>query len=231
MAALDMGGKSRLDAAREAAARLVREHGGAAYGLVALGSEAALVTPPTGDHGLFRAALEGLVIGGLGEGSALGTGLAVALYHGLSSSAPKRTIVLLTDGENNAGVIHPNKAAQMCFDEGIPVYVLGIGTRGTVPLRYQNPVTGEHYSGYLDSRFDEAVLASIAASGGGAYYPALSAAGLEAALEAVAATAAVKQTWQDEEVTRSLAGLFLAASLATAALAWLIRRVYLQEVL
>jgi Ca-activated chloride channel family protein len=231
MAARDLGGKSRLNAAREAASRLVREQAGTAYGLVALGSEAALVTPPTGDHGLFTASLEGLVIGGLGEGSALGSGIAVALYHSLSSSAPRRTIVLLTDGENNAGVIHPARAARMCYDEGIPVYVLGIGTRGTVPLHYQNPVSGEQYSGYLDSRFDEGTLEAIAVSGGGAYYPALSVAGLKAALDSVAAEAAVHQAWQDEGVTQSLGGLFLAASLTAAALAWLIRRLYLREAL
>jgi Ca-activated chloride channel family protein len=230
MAALDMGGLTRLEAAKQCIRFLVRQQEGMACGLTAVASEAALVTPPTLDAGAFEAQLDGLVMGELGEGTALGTGLAVAVYHLSASVSPQKCIVLVTDGENNAGAIHPDTAAQLARDQGIAVYVLGLGGKGSAPISYSDPVTGKVYAGFLDSQFDEDALRHIAAQGGGRYFSASSLEELEAALGSIAGREYVAQTWYFRRNDRRLySALILAAGIAVI-VAWLIRRVYLREI-
>jgi Ca-activated chloride channel family protein len=202
-----------------------------AYGLVTLAADAVLAVPPTLDHDAFLAALDGAVIGSLGDGTALGTGLSVALYHGESSRAPRKAIVLLTDGENNAGAVHPAPVARLAAAAGIPVHVLGIGTRGSVPLSYRDPVTGSVYRGILDSRFDEDALRAIADEGGGSYFAVQNLSALEGALRTIGERTAAGGQWRDKRVEESLAPALLAAAVTAAAAAWVILRIFLREVL
>jgi Ca-activated chloride channel family protein len=242
MAAQDMGvtgtgvQRTRLDAAKQAIRLLTRiggdgRFGDAAYGLVSLAAVAALVVPPTLDHGVFVDALDALVIGTLGDGTALGTGLTVALYHAESSSAPKKAIVLLTDGENNAGDVHPAPVARLAAVAGIPVYVLGIGTRGSVPLSYRDPVSGEVYRGFLDSRFDEGALREIALDGGGAYFGVQNLSDLESALATIGERTVVTSWWRENSVEKPLYQKALALAVAAAGLGWFVLRIVLREVL
>jgi Ca-activated chloride channel family protein len=229
MAAQDVGGMTRLEAAREAIRFLARERDGAAYGLVPTASRAALSVPATLDAAAFAARLDSLMVGELGDGSALGDGLSVAVWHLVSSPAPRKCVVLLTDGENNGGSIHPETAAALARSNGIAVYALGIGTRGPVPISYSDPLTGTVYSGFLDSPFDEDALRRIAAGGGGAYFSILSLNDLGNALSAIADREYAAQTWYYRPVEEPCyAPLALAALLAFAA-AWIIRRLYLRE--
>ncbi|MBQ9539687.1 MAG: VWA domain-containing protein, partial [Treponema sp.] len=107
MAAKDIAGLSRLDAAKKAILTLASENGGCSLGLVSMAREAVLLVPPTMDRDFFMLRMEGLVVGELGDGTAIGTGLSTAVYHLENSQAPKKAIVLITDGENNAGSINP----------------------------------------------------------------------------------------------------------------------------
>ena len=175
MAARDMGTRdtgvtTRLESAKSTIKQLALAHDGTRFGLVVLGSEASVYVPPTSDHTTFLKRIDEVSVGILGNGSAIGDGLSTAVCHLVSSGAQKRAIILLTDGENNAGQIHPETAAQLAASNGITVYVVGIGTKGTVPLEYIDPATGKEYSGYLDSNFNSAGLRRIASIGGGRYF-------------------------------------------------------------
>lgn len=229
MAALDIAGGNRLDAAKQAISLLVRENAGAAYGLVSCGSEAALLVPPTMDQDTFFARLDAMDIGELGDGTALGLGLSTAVYHLVSTHAPKKTIVLLTDGENNAGSVHPSTAAALAKDDGIDVYIAGIGTRGSVPIEYTDPTTGKVYSGYLDSDFDTTDLRSLASKAGGNYYAVESLASLSDALQSIGIRANVNQSYHIKQIRQTLYVQTLFTSLALFALAWILRRLCLQE--
>lgn len=154
MSAKDMDNGQRLEAAKNAIYSLSGKNDGSRYGLVALGSNAAVLVPPTNDHNFFIERLSKISAGNFGNGSAIGDGLSTAVCHLVSSSAPKKCIVLLTDGENNAGEIHPETAAQLAADNNITIYVVGIGSKGKVPIEYTDPATGKLYSGYLDSNFN-----------------------------------------------------------------------------
>ena len=111
MAARDAGSLSRIDAAKQAIAALAKENTGNAYGLTVMANEAALAVPPTTDTPFFLQRLAEISLGSKGDGTAIGTGLASAVFHLAASGAPKKYIILVTDGENNAGEIHPETAA------------------------------------------------------------------------------------------------------------------------
>jgi Ca-activated chloride channel family protein len=229
MAAADIANMTRLDAAKQAIQFLTHEQNGMAYGMVPMASEAALAVPPTMDYALFLSQLDALRIGELGDGTALGTGLSVAVYHLSASIAPKKCVVLLTDGENNAGAIHPNTAARLAKTNAVTVYTVGIGTRGAVAITYSDPVTGKTYSGFLDSQFDEEPLREIADEGGGNYFAVTSLPDLEHALASIAGREYVAQSWHNKLIEEYFYDRLVLAALAAAAVAWIIRRLYLRE--
>jgi Ca-activated chloride channel family protein len=169
MAGLDMNGRSRF----EAACDLVRDFAGRrpqdAVGLVAVGEDAALLVPLTTDRDVFYSRLNSLVVGELGDGTALGMGLATAGLHIGRSEAPRRAVVLITDGENNAGAVHPETAAGILGDMGISLWVIGVGSFGEIPINYLDPVTRVRRVGTFESRFDPAVLKAIAEKADGVW--------------------------------------------------------------
>ena len=167
MAGIDMNGRNRFDAARLLLRDFAERRPQDSIGLVALGEDASLLLPLTTDRETLYNRLDSLVIGELGDGTALGTGLALAALHIRGSDAPRRAVVLITDGENNAGSIHPETAAAMIAYTGVTLWVIGVGSSGEIPLSYADPVTGMVRAGTFESRYDVETLRQIALSGGG----------------------------------------------------------------
>ena len=169
MAALDMDGKNRFDTARALINDFMKRRPSDNIGLVAVGEEAALLLPPSSDHKTFEARLEQLRIGELGDGTALGMGLAVAAYHLEKSNAKHKMAVIITDGENNAGAIHPETAAGLLRELDISFWVIAVGSAGEVPLDYTDPYTRIRRTGIFDSRYDAESLRRLSVSGGGTF--------------------------------------------------------------
>ena len=169
MAALDMGGASRFSVARSLLLDFAERRPADGIGLVGVGSDAALLLPPTMDRGILNSRLEDLQLGELGDGTAIGIGLAVAAFHIEQSTAPRRAVVLISDGENNAGAIHPETAAAMVRDAGASLWVIGIGTGGVVPIDFVDPFTRIRHTGMYDSRFDTESLRRISVAGDGTW--------------------------------------------------------------
>ena len=231
MSAKDMNGLQRLDAAKNAIYTLSNKNDGSRYGLVALGSNAAVLVPPTSDLNFFSNRLTNISTGILGNGSAIGDGLSTAICHLVSSAAPKKSIVLLTDGENNAGEIHPETAAKLAADNSITIYVVGIGTKGKVPIEYTDPASGKLYSGYLDSNFNPASLKKISAISGGKYFEAQSLDELSAILSTVSKAETISQNYTYRTVNHLYYKQFLSISIILFILAWFIRRIILKEMI
>jgi Ca-activated chloride channel family protein len=185
MAGLDMNGRSRFDAARDLVREFAETRPSDAIGLVAVGNDASLMVPPTVDRSALYSRLETLRIAELGDGTALGMGLAIAALHLRNSGAPRRAVVLVTDGENNAGAVHPETAAAALRSTGTSLYVIGVGSGGEVPIDYVDPVTRIRRTGTFDSRFNVNSLRSLARSGGGTYIAAPSAEAFSAAFARV----------------------------------------------
>ena len=181
MAALDMDGKNRFTAARTLIADFAKRRPSDSIGLVAVGEDAALLLPPSSDREALNLRLEQLQIGEFGDGTALGMGLAVTAYHLEKSDAKHKAAVIITDGENNAGAIHPETAAAMLGDMGVSFFVIAVGSAGEVPLDYTDPYTRIRRTGIFDSRYDAESLRRLSISGRGTFITAPSAEAFNAA--------------------------------------------------
>jgi Ca-activated chloride channel family protein len=181
MAAVDMDGANRFVTARKLIKEFAQRRPSDSMGLVAVGKDAALLVPPTSDHGVFSMRLDELRLGELGDGTALGLGLANAAYHLEKSPARRKAVILVSDGESNAGAVHPETAAAMIGDMGISLWVIGIGSGGEVPIDYVDPFTRMRRTGLFDSSYDIESLQKISAAGNGTWISAPSASALASA--------------------------------------------------
>lgn len=214
---------NRFEAARFLILSFVNDHPSAAVGLVAVGEDAALLVPPTIDHDLFRDRLQTLRIGELGDGTALGMGLSLAAFHLYESSAPLRVCVLVTDGENNAGAVHPETAAEALFSADAAFFVIGVGSGGETILDYVDPETNRHRRGIYDSRYDARSLIAIAEKGGGAFLQARTGDELGRAFFKVIEGSTLPVRVETLLVTESRSGPFIVAALLIIALSFLPR--------
>lgn len=229
MAAQDMNGLNRLETAKNSISYIVENNSGASFGVVAMAAEAAVVVPPTMDHKLFLQRVNSIPIGNLGDGTAIGVGLSTAIYHLAGSSAPKKCIVLITDGENNAGSIHPETAAELAASQNITLYTLGVGSKGSAPIEYVDPKTNKKYSGYLNSSFDSTQLKLIASIANGRYFEAQTLNDLSLALLVITKNESVVQTYHSRTTSVEYYDKLIFVSAVFLILAWIIRRLYLKE--
>jgi len=231
MSALDMAGTSRFVASKRLVEKFLASRGFDAAGLVAVGKDAALLVPPTMDHDLFRERLDLLRIAEFGDGTALGMGLSIAALHLRSSPAPRKVAVLLTDGENNSGSVHPASAAAALRALGVSLWVVGVGSSGEVPIDYVDPETGRRRTGLLDSRYDQESLRAIAAAGGGVFLSAPTPEAFASAFSKLAESETFPVAARTRTKTASLHVPFVWAGLVLVSLARLVRRRFLGALL
>jgi Ca-activated chloride channel family protein len=204
---------TRLDSAKAIIDGFLKERRNESIGLVAFGAEAALICPPTLDYRSLSKRLAELKPGLFGDGTALGAGIATALAHSGNSGAPERSVVILTDGENNAGAMSPSTAVALAARRGVAVSIIGVGSRGDVPLSYVDPATGQKRTGSYHSEFDRTALETLAKAGGGRYYAAENGEALHAAFAAISdsstSLARTRSVSTEESLMRPLLGLAL----------------------
>lgn len=160
----------RLEAAKRVAIDFVRRRDYDRIGLVVYAGEAYTKAPLTVDHDIIERFLGDLQMGEIIDGTAIGTGLATAVNRLVESDAKSRIIILLTDGENNAGYHSPELAAELAAEYGIRVYTIGVGS-GEQTLMPSTPLGKGRYR-YKTSRgsVDEELLNYIASTTNGRYF-------------------------------------------------------------
>ena len=220
MAGIDMGGRSRFEASRILIKEFAEHRPQDAIGLVALGEDAALMVPLTLDRSSLYTRLDTLAIGEMGDGTAIGTGLALAAFHINQSTASRRAVVLITDGENNAGSIHPHTAASMLGEGGVSLWVIGVGSGGTIPISYVDPFSGLQRTGTFDSRYDPEALRLLAEMGNGTWIHAPQADAFASAFSRLDNEEMVISRSGTIRREEPLYGIFLIASLS---LLWVLR--------
>ena len=118
----------RLGVAKSVLSEFVKARPNDRIGLVVFGEEAFTQSPLTLDHTTLLDMLDRVQIGVAGsEGTAIGTGLAVAAKRLADLEAPGRLVILLTDGRNNQGRVSPLEAAEAAATLDIKVYTVGVG--------------------------------------------------------------------------------------------------------
>jgi Ca-activated chloride channel homolog len=169
MLAEDFAPSNRLEVAKRQAVGFIRGRSADRIGLVAFAGEALTQVPVTLDYPVIEQAVMDLKIGSLEDGTAIGSGLATAVNRLRRAPDKSKVILLLTDGENNKGLIDPRTAAATAAAFGIKVYTIGVGTIGEAPIPTGRGLGGFRYE-LLPVRIDEPLLQEIAAKTGGRYF-------------------------------------------------------------
>lgn len=144
-------------------------------GLVVFAGQSFTQCPLTLDYDVLRSLLAKVEIGIIEDGTAIGTALANAVARLKDSAAKSKVVILLTDGENNAGKIDPETAAKIAQAMSVRVYTIGVGKEGGAPIPVVHPVYGKIYARNPDgslvmTRLDEGALRRIADTTGGQYF-------------------------------------------------------------
>ena len=161
---------NRLEATKKVAADFITERPNDRIGMVVYAGESYTQTPLTSDHKIILNTMKDIKNGLIQDGTAIGMGLATAVNRLKDSKAKSKVIILLTDGENNAGEIDPMTAAQLAEQFNIRAYTIGVGTKGTAPTPYAYDMRGNLVYRNLPVNIDEELLKNIADQTGGRYF-------------------------------------------------------------
>lgn len=163
---------TRLEVVKKVIADFVTKRSTDRLGLVVFGEEAYTQTPLTNDYDLLQGFVERAFLGMAGDRTAIGDAIAVSSKRLKDLKAKSKVIVLMTDGDNNAGKVRPLQAAEVAKELGIKIYTIGIGSKGKVPFE-QDGFFGKQLV-YAEVTLDEPLLQQIAQITGGSYYRATS---------------------------------------------------------
>jgi Ca-activated chloride channel homolog len=174
MAAQDFQPRNRLSVAKDVVATFVQRRAQDRVGLVIFAGRSLTKSPPTTDTAVLLRQLDDVRLDVLPDGTAIGSGLATSLTRLRRSQAKSKVIVLVTDGANNAGEIDPATAADMAKAMDVRVYTILVGRGGRVPMpvKVQNPFTGEvgEQTVMTEVQIDEALLQRIAERTGAEFF-------------------------------------------------------------
>ena len=157
---------NRLEAAKEIASQFIDKRPTDRIGLVVYEAESYTACALTTDHESLQQRFKNIKSGELQSGTAIGMGIATGINRLRDSEAKSKVIILLTDGENNTGKIHPITASGYAKEMGVRVYTVGVGTTGKVRMPGGFPFGNS----YIDSKLDEEMLKEIAENTGGNYF-------------------------------------------------------------
>lgn len=169
MAAEDFKPKNRLEASKEVFKEFIRGRKNDRIGLIIFAGRAYTQVPLTLDYSILESFIEKLRLGMMEDGTAIGLAIASGVNRLRKSNAKSKVLILLTDGENNAGDIDPITAAKLAKSLGIKIYTIGMGKKGGAPIPYNHPVYGKVYSKVL-TKLDEESLMEIASITDGRYF-------------------------------------------------------------
>ncbi len=180
---------TRLDVAKKVVSEFIGKRPYDRIALVAFAADAYVVSPLTLNHDWLKKNLDRLELGEIdGSGTAIGTALGSGVNRLRDHEARSQIIILLTDGENNAGTLSPIAAAEAAKSYGVKIYTIATGRQGLVPIAEMtrdgrllrdkdgNPVYRRRTT---NSGYNESELKEIAEKTGGLFFRANQAGDLE----------------------------------------------------
>ena len=175
MRAEDFKPRNRIFVAKQVVGDFISRVSTDRVGLVAFAGKSFTRCPLTLDYAVLRSLLEGLDVGLVEDGTAIGLALANSVARLKDSEAESKIIILLTDGVNNKGEIDPPTGANLAAAAGIKVYTIGVGKQGGAPVPVVTPDGRKVYARNADgslymTELDEDTLKDIAERTGGKYY-------------------------------------------------------------
>jgi Ca-activated chloride channel family protein len=158
---------SRLEAAKKVAEDFIDCRPNDRIGVIFFAAEAYAGCPITIDHEALKKIIANVKTGSLEDGTAIGLGIGTAVNRLKESFSKAKIIILMTDGENNAGSVKPLEAAQFAKSFSIKIYSIGILSPGSE----RQPMTQEDSTyAAIGNLSAEATLIQIAEMTGGKYF-------------------------------------------------------------
>lgn len=159
----------RLTALKSVVSDFILKRKGDRLGLVIFGSDVFTQCPLTMDYRVLIEFVAGLDFGMVGDGTALGDGIGIAIKRLKDIPGSSKVIVLVTDGVKTAGTLEPREAAEIAAKEGIKIYTIGIGGSKPAPFPAQD-IFGRATFEYRPVELDEQTLIEVAKLTGGRYF-------------------------------------------------------------
>ncbi|HEX5222564.1 MAG TPA: VWA domain-containing protein [Verrucomicrobiae bacterium] len=161
---------NRVKMAKDVLEKFIAKRPSDRIGLVAFGTQAYIASPITLDHDFLLKNLERMDLNTInGNQTAIGSALSTAVNRLRELKSKSKIVILMTDGQNNAGKVAPLTAAEAAQALGVKVYTIGVGTQGQAPM----PATdmfGRRVYQMVSVDIDEDTLTKISDMTGGKYY-------------------------------------------------------------
>ncbi|MEW6996832.1 VWA domain-containing protein [Colwelliaceae bacterium BS250] len=155
----------RLTMLKKLLGEFIERRQGDRLGLILFGDDAYMQTPMTFDRKTVQQMLDESVIGLVGQKTAIGDAMALAVKRFVNKKESNRVLLLVTDGQNTSGRISPEQALELAVAKGVTIYTIGIGAdvmmeRSLFGNRKVNP----------SRDLDENTLSEIASQTKGSYF-------------------------------------------------------------
>src|SRR6187401_3813832 len=183
-----IGGESatRMDAIREVTRKFIEGRPNDRIGIIAFAGKPYVVSPMTLDHDWLLKNLDRIRVGLVEDGTAIGSASAAAANRLNDKASKSRVVVLLTDGENNAGKVPPTTAAEAIKALKIHFYAIGAGINGIAPAPlpdrrggFLTDLSGNYLYQNQPVHFNETGLKEMAQIAGGKFFRATDTQSLE----------------------------------------------------
>ncbi|MBK1723634.1 VWA domain-containing protein [Thiocystis violacea] len=166
---------NRMAVVKGVMGRFIDNRDGDRVGLILFGSQAFILSPLSLDRHAVHQLLDGVVPSIAGPATALGDAIALGVSKLRERPEGSRVMIVIADGDNNAGSFAPKEAALLARATGTRIYVVGVGSKQT-----QIPIFEDGSVRYRDDlTMDEETLQEIANLTGGGYFRATDTSALE----------------------------------------------------
>ncbi len=160
---------NRLTMVKHVVSDFVERRKGDKMGLILFADTAYVQAPITYDLASVKQLLEEAQLRLIGERTAIGDAVALAVKRFRDNEESNKILILLTDGQNTAGFVSPEQAQQLASYYGVKIYAIGVGAEEVIVdsffgQRKVNP----------SRDLDEAMLQGLAQATGGEYFRARS---------------------------------------------------------
>lgn len=170
--------KNRLEVAKQEVRRFIEARPNDRIGLIGFADLAYSLAPPTLDHAWLLLHLDQLRPGIIGEATGIASPLASGINRLKDSDAPRRVLVLFTDGRNTAeNRLTPEQAAALGKEFNVIIHTVGIGSKNAYVM--MPDMFGRNSFQPIGDEFDEKLLRSLAEVTGGSYFHAEDADGMK----------------------------------------------------
>jgi Ca-activated chloride channel homolog len=160
---------NRLEASKQVAADFVENRPTDRIALVIFAGESFTACPLTTDKNMLKNQIFAAQSSILADGTAIGDGITTSVERLKGSANKSKIVILLTDGDNQGGLIDPTASREIAKSYGIKIYTVGVGSEGYA----ETPVQGSGGAVVIQRQkvnLNEQLLRDLAEQTGGLYF-------------------------------------------------------------